>query len=800
MAVSTLIPAADLVPSVPSRIVTIDVTEMTEGAPADGRVTLTLPCDLYVPGDRKIIQAGSETLTLADGKGEIRLPCWAPDAIANDDWMIYVHKSWAPRAYPIRVPAGDGPISLAEIPEVRALKKPKDWKYALTGIAVTVVEGGAWGATAGEPKGGIAPITITVPPAATPWSKGEIAVQSSLDTLPEGLHRVSTDERAQTLRSAGGPLPSQTAAEVEVLGNGKSRVQRWTSISPDHPGVWQRIMSDGVWRDWRRIDGDQTVMPITMGTTTVATDGAPAVTMRQVNGERVLDWRLVRGPEGPAGGTAVTDPQVAGMINSPTPTETQKAADARYLRPADADAKFVAVQTAAKTIAAQPGYNPLLGGFVVEAYGADPTGQLDSTQAIQAAMDAAGQWLMAAVSPGIPAAKVWATGSYRVEGTLEPRSRVTLAGASPDSSRLMGKGTRLMATPVGGTVSAQKTVTAFRAESISFECETGPAWDIQGGFYDGLSRPSFVNCRFWTSTVNAPVWRHRGTAQMIWGSFDRCFFENRASSPTNRAAHPLIDVVVDAGNLWNSNTYKDCVVEARYSARPAIYVACTNGGLLWHNVFDHVTGEHCAGGLIHLAGAADFVIESCPEWDTDAALMPTYTGDIFNFSAYGVQQNFCWGEIRRSYRIVAGNAATLGASVYDIKALSGTPTYTGRKGVRIVDCDPAASIPAKLLVNGSVEVVGRTRPLKIVTTGPYTLSDTDPDLVIINSADPVTVNLPPSTTAIYGRTFTVKNAGAGAVTIPQGVDGLGVTLTKGQVITVVTDGAVGPSRTWWRIA
>lgn len=113
----------DLATGVESRLVTISAVEFAEDAPKTGTVTFTLPCDLRHADSGTIIAAGSRTVTLANGYAELRLftdnPGLTSDRISRrhgDTWAVLVKKSWEPRPYPIRVPAGTTDISLAEIP------------------------------------------------------------------------------------------------------------------------------------------------------------------------------------------------------------------------------------------------------------------------------------------------------------------------------------------------------------------------------------------------------------------------------------------------------------------------------------------------------------------------------------------------------------------------------------------------------------------------------------------------------------------------------------------------------------
>lgn len=112
----------DLSP-VESRVVEISAVEFTEDAPKAGTVTFTLPCDLRHAASGTIIAAGSRTVQLVDGRAALRIftdsAGLTSDQISRrrgDTWSIRVKKSWETQPYPIRVPAGTTPISLAAIP------------------------------------------------------------------------------------------------------------------------------------------------------------------------------------------------------------------------------------------------------------------------------------------------------------------------------------------------------------------------------------------------------------------------------------------------------------------------------------------------------------------------------------------------------------------------------------------------------------------------------------------------------------------------------------------------------------
>lgn len=172
----------DLVPSVTSRVVTIDVVTLGEDAPAAGEVTFELPTDLHVAKDQRIIQDGRITVTLVDGRGEVRLPTYDPDA-EPDGWAILVHKSWAPQPYPIRVPVGTAPISLAELqPVTGGYTTTRVW--GLSGAGLTIVPVGSDEGASGSVAlgGGIANFTLRIP-------QGAPGLGGALERLADGNMR-----------------------------------------------------------------------------------------------------------------------------------------------------------------------------------------------------------------------------------------------------------------------------------------------------------------------------------------------------------------------------------------------------------------------------------------------------------------------------------------------------------------------------------------------------------------------------------------------------------------------------------
>ena len=268
---STLIPSQDLVPSVSSRVVTIDATSMLEATP-DGEhwVDFILPQDLHVAADDKIIMAGSERVTLDAGKGSIRLPTYDPDAKTVDgstDWVILVKKSWVGKgcghgrgcgcggAYAIRVPVGTSSISLADLPAVRALT-PREQIYAITGASVTVTEGGSWGASL-DLSGGILNLGLTVPPGGTAWKRGRLADGTDANdltgTAQSGIYALGSSGAYSNLPFTGA---GQLEVVIESTGPAYQEATQYATGSTYKRPLTNPYSSPKQWGAWRRTDTD----------------------------------------------------------------------------------------------------------------------------------------------------------------------------------------------------------------------------------------------------------------------------------------------------------------------------------------------------------------------------------------------------------------------------------------------------------------------------------------------------------------------------------------------------------------
>ena len=237
-----LVPAADLVPSLPSRVVTIDVVAATEGEQASGTVTFTLLGDIHVSADRKIVKAEPVPVELASGEGSIRLPVYDG---STGDWAIAVKKSWAPYEYLVRVPAGQSSIDLSQIQPLT--QAPAGVAAVLTAAGVEIVEGAQWGATVTS-SGGVATFRFTVPPGAVAWSKGDLASNADLNSVvTPGAYGVGS------LDITNRP-PEDRYGVLDVALQATAVVQTYTTTSGAMVFVRRGSTSGTNWQAWARVD------------------------------------------------------------------------------------------------------------------------------------------------------------------------------------------------------------------------------------------------------------------------------------------------------------------------------------------------------------------------------------------------------------------------------------------------------------------------------------------------------------------------------------------------------------------
>lgn len=256
-----LIPTVNLTPSVSTRVVSIDVVDPQSGKPiADPAwVDFELQCDLHDAADDKIISNGSVRVQLDAGKGSVRLPSFDPDAVTQDgstDWWIVVRKSWHPsHPYAVRVPAGPGAISLADLLPVRQLKGSEK-KYAISSASVSVVEDSTITSPSGSVslKSGVLSFALRFPPPSIVPRRIALPADANLNNyITEGAY-TSIGGRASTIVNS--PSIYDFALDVMTVNANlvlqRATVYRSTRDSME-PETWVRSMfGAGSWSAWRR--------------------------------------------------------------------------------------------------------------------------------------------------------------------------------------------------------------------------------------------------------------------------------------------------------------------------------------------------------------------------------------------------------------------------------------------------------------------------------------------------------------------------------------------------------------------
>ena len=247
---STIVPPVDLAPGMPSRVVTISATDVTEGGTSlEGqmvRFALSDTLDVTSGGD-VIAKTQAEVVLDSSGEGSIRLPVYSESVKTwcGKDWAILVTTTWGSQKA-IRVPGGSGSVALAALPPVRPLRG-RELQWAITSASVSVSIGASPGGTA-TVSGGNLHLALTIPPA----GDGAVLGTESLDTITSsGLYRqvanaTATLERGYPVAGIGGTL------RVELRSNSLAS-QWWTpqGVAP-YSQYFRRGGLSG-WTEWEGI-------------------------------------------------------------------------------------------------------------------------------------------------------------------------------------------------------------------------------------------------------------------------------------------------------------------------------------------------------------------------------------------------------------------------------------------------------------------------------------------------------------------------------------------------------------------
>lgn len=272
---SVIVPPVDLAPGMPSRVVTISATDVTEGGRSlEGqmlRFALSDTLDVTSGGD-VIAKTQAEVVLDADGNGSIRLPVYDEDVKTwcGQDWAILVTTTWGSQKA-IRVPAGTSSIALSALPPIRPLRgREKQW--AVTGASVTVVEGGNAGGSVSL-NGGMLDFRLTIPRG--DWKRGGITSGGDIDTL-YGSAAVG-HYRIDSTSVTGTPVPKLGTLEVSFNSASGRTIQIFTDADPANVTQYSRIRSGQSWGPWTGHTWTRGLLPLRTDFNTLRGGGAYSV-------------------------------------------------------------------------------------------------------------------------------------------------------------------------------------------------------------------------------------------------------------------------------------------------------------------------------------------------------------------------------------------------------------------------------------------------------------------------------------------------------------------------------------------
>ena len=256
---STIVPPVDLAPGMPSRVVTISATDVTEGGQSlEGqmvRFALSDTLDVTSGGD-VIAKTQAEVVLDANGEGRIRLPVYNENVKTwcGQDWAILVTATWGSQKA-IRVPAGTSSIALSALPAIRPLRG-RELQWAITGASVTVTEGGQWDATL-DLSGGILNLGLTVPPGGTAWKRGRLADGTDANdltgTAQSGIYALGSSGAYSNLPFTGS---GQLEVVIESTGPAYQEATQYATGATYRRPMTNPYSSPKQWGAWRRTDTD----------------------------------------------------------------------------------------------------------------------------------------------------------------------------------------------------------------------------------------------------------------------------------------------------------------------------------------------------------------------------------------------------------------------------------------------------------------------------------------------------------------------------------------------------------------
>ena len=473
---------ADIAPTIPSRLVQIDAVRLGEDVPADGTVTFTLTCDLRDPVGTRLLAAGSRTVELVNGKGELLLPVHADGVVDQDgstDWVIVVTKSWhRDHSYAIRVPVGTAPINLASLSPIRELTESEK-AYAITAVAVNVVAAATPSGTA-TLSGGTMSLNLGIP-------KGDKGDPGATVTLTSGT--VTTLSPEQPASASLGPVTGPSAAPTQALnlaipkgdkgdkGDQGDKGDPGTSVTikgtknatselpPTGNTVGDGYIIAGNLHVWTSAATWENVGPIQgppgKDAATFMPDGL--VTTSKLADEAVTDAKLAN--------SAVTDAKLATGAITTTKLADNAVTDVKLADSAVTPAKIVdaAVEPRHISLAARRALSPW---FNVRDYGAVGDGTTDDTNAIKSAVAAAGENNVV----------YFPRGRYRITDTVTMSPDSTWLGTGIDDKGTANRAgsTNHIFADIGADVNAIVTQYNTRIENLAvYGRETGVGTGIR---------------------------------------------------------------------------------------------------------------------------------------------------------------------------------------------------------------------------------------------------------------------------------------------------------------------------------
>jgi hypothetical protein len=273
----------------------------------------------------------------------------------------------------------------------------------------------------------------------------------------------------------------------------------------------------------------------------------------------------------------------------------------------------------------------------------------DLTAACQAAIAA-----MPTSGSNVGGQLVIPAGSWTFSTRVTLKSGVRVTGAGRQASRITAS--------TNGVFTWTADLTNVVVEHLGLTSGSGHLFAPSGGGADwGIFTVKVQNCDLTQLDVNSSIMRHVSGRDYDNVDFEQCYFTRTAG-----ALVPGFYIVNSAGAA-NENRWRDCWAHSNNcTTTPMFWLESTSiENYVYDNVFENITGEQNAGGIIDARGAHNLIVSNVADYDTTVA----YTSSVIRVGKSAT------GGLRSLSPLISSSGrrdnTTLPGGIYDINLVPG---------------------------------------------------------------------------------------------------------------------------------